>query len=108
MRNRFHSVASEPLPTPPASSLVLTLAFDNHQDLVNSADVDVVAVTVTVPHHLELATAALDAGKAVCCEWPLGNGLDEARRLAVWRRRRWESSLLQDCRRALRVGGLRP
>ena len=59
------------------------LAFDNHQDLVNSADVDVVAVTVRVPHHLELATAALDAGKAVYCEWPLGNGLDEARRLAA-------------------------
>src|SRR5438309_8105057 len=59
------------------------LAFDNHQDLVNSDDVDVVAITVKVPHHLELATAALDAGKAVYCEWPLGNGLDEARRLAA-------------------------
>src|SRR5436305_2890414 len=59
------------------------LAFDNHQDLVSSADVDVVAVTVKVPHHLELATAALDAGKVVYCEWPLGNGLDEARRLAA-------------------------
>src|SRR5438093_3650777 len=35
------------------------LAFDNHQDLVNSAAVDVVAVTVKVPHHVELATAAL-------------------------------------------------
>src|SRR5207245_3066677 len=53
------------------------LAFDNHQDLVNSAGVDVVAVTVKVPHHLELATAALEAGKAVYCEWPLGNGLKE-------------------------------
>src|SRR5438094_9464831 len=59
------------------------VAFDNHQDLVNRRDVDVVAVTVKVPHHLELATAALDAGKAVYCEWPLGNGLDEARRLAA-------------------------
>src|SRR5436853_5171715 len=59
------------------------LAFDNHQDLVDSADVDVVAVTVKVPHHLELATAALDAGKAIYCEWPLGNGLDEARRLTA-------------------------
>src|SRR5205085_11138743 len=59
------------------------LAFDNHQDLVNSAEVDVVAVTVKVPHHLELATAALDAGKAVYCEWPLGNGLHEAETLAA-------------------------
>src|SRR5712691_9922058 len=58
------------------------LAFDNHQDLVNSSAV-VVAVTVKVPHHLELASAALDAGKAVYCEWPLGNGLKEAETLAA-------------------------
>ena len=56
-------------------------AFDNHQDLVNSPAVDVVAVTVKVPHHLELATAALGAGKAIYCEWPLGNGSHEAETL---------------------------
>jgi len=59
------------------------IAFDNHQDLVNSTVVDVVAVTVKVPYHLELATAALSAGKAVYCEWPLGNGLKEAETLAA-------------------------
>ncbi len=59
------------------------VAFDNHRDLVNSAAVDVVAITVKVPHHLELATAALRAGKAVYCEWPLGNGLNEAETLAA-------------------------
>jgi predicted dehydrogenase len=59
------------------------LAFDNHHDLVNSAAVDLVAVTVKVPCHLELATAALRAGKAVYCEWPLGNGLREAEILAA-------------------------
>src|SRR6266700_6735682 len=59
------------------------VAFDNHQDLVNRADVDVVAITVKVPYHLELAMAALDAGKAVYCEWPLGNGLKEAETLAA-------------------------
>jgi len=59
------------------------LAFDNHQELVNNPNVHVVAVTVKVPHHLELATAALDAGKAVYCEWPLGNGLREAETLAA-------------------------
>jgi predicted dehydrogenase len=58
-------------------------AFDNHQELVSSPAVDVVAVTVKVPYHLELATAALDAGKAVYCEWPLGNGLNEAETLAT-------------------------
>src|SRR5439155_1286642 len=57
--------------------------YDNHQELVNSPTVDVVAVTVKVPHHLELVTAALEAGKAVYCEWPLGNGLKEAETLAA-------------------------
>src|SRR5205814_2652760 len=59
------------------------LAFDNHQALVNNDAVDVVAVTVKVPYHLELATAALDAGKSVYCEWPLGNGLNEAETLTA-------------------------
>src|SRR5207302_6717588 len=58
-------------------------AFDNHEELVNSPTVDVDAVTVKVPHHLQLATAALEAGKAVYCEWPLGNGLKEAEILAA-------------------------
>src|SRR5256885_14631775 len=59
------------------------VAFDNHRELVNRADVDVVAIAVKVPYHLALATAALDAGKAVYCEWPLGNGLQEAETLAA-------------------------
>src|SRR5258705_3466089 len=64
------------------------LAFDNHQDLVSSTAVDVVAITVKVPYHLELATAALQAGKAVYCEWPLGNGLNEAETLATLAKRK--------------------
>src|SRR5436305_1981 len=63
-------------------------AFDNHHDLVNRTDVDVVAITVKVPHHLELATAAIEAGKAVYCEWPLGNGLREAETLAALARKK--------------------
>ncbi|MCW2673346.1 MAG: putative oxidoreductase [Frankiales bacterium] len=63
------------------------LTYDNHDDLVTSEDVDVVAVTVKVPHHLELATAALEAGKAVYCEWPLGNGLADAETLAALARK---------------------
>src|SRR5213075_679919 len=34
-------------------------------------------------YHLELATAALGAGKAVYCEWSLGNGSKEAETLAA-------------------------
>src|SRR3954449_7491399 len=70
-----------------AKAFDVPLTFDNHHDLVNSDEVDVVAVTVKVPHHLELAAAALEAGKAVYCEWPLGNGLAEAETLAALARK---------------------
>jgi len=39
------------------------VAFDNHKDLVNSAVVDVVAVTVKVPYHLELGDCSARRGQ---------------------------------------------
>src|ERR1700704_4442038 len=57
--------------------------FSDPEQLVRQPDVDVVAVTVKVPHHRELVSAALAAGKAVYCEWPLGRDLDEARAMAA-------------------------
>ena len=57
--------------------------FSHHDELVAQPDVDVVAVTVKVPHHRELVTTALAAGKAVYCEWPLGRDLDDAREMAA-------------------------
>ena len=57
--------------------------FSDHEQLVMQPDVAVVAVTVRAPHHRELVLAALAAGKAVYCEWPLGRDLDEAREMAA-------------------------
>jgi predicted dehydrogenase len=57
--------------------------FSDHEELVVQPDVDVVAVTVKVPHHRELVSAALAAGKTVYCEWPLGRDLDDARAMAT-------------------------
>jgi len=51
--------------------------------LVASPDIDVVVVTVKVPHHLKIIKAAIAAGKHVFSEWPLGNGLAEAGELAA-------------------------
>jgi predicted dehydrogenase len=65
-----------------AEALQLQHAFASVAELVNSPEVELVVVTVKVPHHLQLVTAALEAGKHVYCEWPLGNGLAEARQLA--------------------------
>lgn len=57
-------------------------AFASGQELAQCDDVDVVAVTVKVPHHFELVRTAIAAGKHVYCEWPLGNGLAEAEEMA--------------------------
>ncbi|MBP6864357.1 MAG: Gfo/Idh/MocA family oxidoreductase [Candidatus Didemnitutus sp.] len=66
-----------------AAALGLPHAFASVAELSASPEVDLVVVTVKVPYHLALVTAALDAGKHVYCEWPLGNGLAEARQLAA-------------------------
>jgi predicted dehydrogenase len=57
--------------------------YDNHQELVADPEVDLVVVTVKVPHHFELVSTAIAAGKHVYCEWPLGNGLEEAKAMAA-------------------------
>jgi predicted dehydrogenase len=57
--------------------------FVDHEQLVAQPDIDVVAVTVKVPHHRELVSAALAAGKAVYCEWPLGRDLEDTRAMAA-------------------------
>ena len=61
----------------------VSAVFSDHEQMVNQPDIDVVAVTVKVPHHRELVSAALSAGKAVYCEWPLGRDLDDARAMAM-------------------------
>ena len=65
-----------------AAACGIPRAFTDVAELVASPEVDIVTVTVKVPHHLEIVTAAIEAGKHVYCEWPLGNGLAEAERLA--------------------------
>jgi len=57
--------------------------FSDHEKLVIQPDIDLVAVTVKVPHHRELVSAAIGAGKAVYCEWPLGRDVDDARAMAA-------------------------
>jgi len=66
-----------------AKACNLPRAFDGVDELVASPEIDIVAVTVKVPHHFELVKKALEAGKHVLCEWPLGNGLAEAEEVAA-------------------------
>lgn len=59
-----------------------TQTFRSIQDLLSQGNADTIVVSVKVPHHYEYVHAALEAGKDVVCEWPLGNGLQEAEKLA--------------------------
>ncbi len=58
------------------------LAFHDYQEMVHHPDINVVTVSVRVPFHHELTTAALHAGKHVYTEWPLGVTLQETRQMA--------------------------
>ena len=52
--------------------------FSDARAMARDDAIDIVAVCVRVPAHRDLALAALAAGKAVCCEAPLGRTLAEA------------------------------
>lgn len=83
-----------------AEALNLKHAFATPQDLVVSDEIDLVVVTVKVPYHYELITAALNAGKHVHSEWPLANGVDEARELTALAK---EKGVLATCSTQMRA-----
>jgi predicted dehydrogenase len=58
-------------------------AFGDSLALVRDPDIDLVAVTVKVPEHRAIVLAALEAGKHVYCEWPLGRDVAEAEEMAA-------------------------
>lgn len=64
-----------------AAKFGATRAYDNAQDLIRDPSIDAVAVIVRVDKHHDLVMAALEAGKHVFCEWPLGRVTDEARQM---------------------------
>ena len=53
------------------------------RELVSSADVDAIAVCTNNDSHSAIATTALEAGKHVFLEYPLGRRLEEAERLVA-------------------------
>ena len=51
--------------------------------MIQSPEIDPVVITVKVTHHFDLVKRALEAGKHIYCEHPLGNGLEETKQLAA-------------------------
>ena len=64
------------------------LAFCDPEELAQHPDVDLVIVSVKVPDHYRPVMAAIDAGKHVYCEWPLGRDTGEAVRMLEAAQRR--------------------
>src|SRR3984893_7618528 len=58
------------------------LAFADYRKMIASPEGDAVAVVVREPSHYAPTKAALEAGKHVYCEWPLGRRTEEAVELA--------------------------
>jgi len=59
------------------------LAFHDFRAMVASPEIDAVAVVVRVPLHYEPTKAAIEAGKHVYTEWPLGRTTGEAEELSA-------------------------
>src|SRR6202022_3244066 len=60
----------------------IPLAFSDAEKLAQHPDVDLVTVSVKVPDHYQPVMAAIEAGKHVYCEWPLGRNTDETIRMS--------------------------
>lgn len=53
-------------------------AYGDTLAMVRDPEIDIVAVTCKVPEHRAIVLAALEAGKHLFCEWPLGRDYAEA------------------------------
>ena len=58
-------------------------AYYDINELVAQPDIDIISAVVRIPNHYEVVMAALNAGKHVYCEWPLGASLAETVEMAT-------------------------
>jgi len=61
---------------------------DDPRALAARDDIDLIVISVKVPEHFRLLDAVMVPGKVVYCEWPLGNGLEEAAQITAEAHRR--------------------
>jgi len=70
-----------------AEKFGVTRAYGNDKAMHTDAQVEAVVVAVRVPAHYMLSKNAIEAGKHVFCEWPLGANTKEAEELAALARK---------------------
>src|SRR4029453_14543247 len=66
----------------------VTRAYGSDKALNADPEVEAVLVAVRVPAHYQLSKNAIEAGKHVFCEWPLGANTKEAEELAALARKK--------------------
>ena len=71
-----------------ADKFGVTRAYGSDKALNADPEVEAVLVAVRVPAHYELSKNAIEAGKHVFCEWPLGANTKEAEELAALARKK--------------------
>jgi len=62
------------------------MAFDDYHKMLEHPEIDAVAVVLRVPAHFDITRDAINAGKHVFTEWPLGRTTEEAKELAAMAR----------------------
>jgi len=65
-----------------------TKVYTSIHDLSADPDVDLVVVSVNVAKHHEVAKPALEAGKDVYVEWPIGSNLEQSAELTELAKRK--------------------
>jgi predicted dehydrogenase len=83
-----------------AEKFGVSRAYGNDRELNADTAVEAVAVAVRVPAHYELTKNAIEAGKHVYCEWPLGANTKEAEELAALARNKNVHTMIGLQRRA--------
>lgn len=66
-----------------AAAFGVRRAYGDPADLVADPDVDIVTVAAAVPAHRDLVVAALEAGKHVVTEWPVGTSTAQTEEIAA-------------------------
>ena len=73
-----------------------TVSYDDYHEMLAHPDIDAVAVVLRVPTHYQITKDALNAGKHVFTEWPLGKDTSEAKELADLARAVWDRTVHGD------------
>jgi len=65
-----------------AEKFGVPMAFHNHEEMLQHADIDIVGISVRVPLHHRMVRDALEAGKHVYAEWPFCSDLCQAAQMS--------------------------